>query len=299
MAASEKNKSKKFSLKAWCLIAAFVVAVAIALLLFLPTGKKPLSDYPLAVHFVDVGQGDGVVICCEETTLIIDGGEKEMAGRMADVLRENDVKEIDCYIASHPHADHIGAAADLISDFYIKNVMMTRFSELNTPTSVPYEAMLQAIQTDKCNLIYAKGGESYDFGALHLDVFAPLEETSDYNDMSLVMKVTYKGVSFLFTGDAGTAVEEQIMNAGNDLHATVLKVGHHGSDSSTGAEFLKQVLPTVAVISCGFNNEYGHPDAEVLKRLEEESVTVYRTDQLGTISLYSDGRRIVTEQAAE
>lgn len=298
--AATKRKKTKISLKAWILIAVFVVAAAIALLLFLPGGShKPLESYPFAVHFVDVDQGDGIVIFCDETTLVIDGGEAEKSDRVISLLKENDIKTVDCYIATHPHADHIGAAADIISGFFVKNVMMTQFSELNTPTSVPYEKMMTAIRDKKSEIIYAKGGDSFDFGLVHLDVFAPISETSDYNDMSLVVKLTYKGVSFLFTGDAGTTVENQMMGAEYDLHATVLKVGHHGSNSSTGEVFLQKVDPAVAVISCGYQNDYGHPDAEVLQRLKKENVTVYRTDSQGTISLYSDGRRIITENKPE
>ncbi len=299
MAATGRKKAKN-SLKAWILIAVFVVAAAVALLLFLPSGShKPLDTYPLAVHFVDVGQGDGIVVRCGDTTVVIDGGDPDKSDRVISLLKENGVQIVDCYIATHPHADHIGAAADIISGFFVKSVMMTQFSELNMPTSVPYEKMMEAIREKKSEIIYAAGGDSFDFGQLHLDVFAPLSETSDYNDMSLVIKLTYKGVSFLFTGDAGTAVENQMMGAQYDLHATVLKVGHHGSNSSTGDVFLQKVDPSVAVISCGYQNDYGHPDAEVLQRLDKENVTVYRTDGQGTVSLYSDGRRIITENVPD
>ena len=291
----EKEKTKS-NIKAWILIAVFVVAAAIALLLFLPSGSnKPLDSYPFAAHFVDVGQGDGIVIRCGETTLVIDGGETEKADRVISLLKEHNVNKVDCYIATHPHADHIGAAADIISSFYVDSVMMTQFSELNMPTSVPYEKMMEVVNEKRCKLLYAKGGDAYDFGELHLDVFAPLSETSDYNDMSLVIKLTYKSVTFLCMGDAGTAVENQIMGTQDDLHATVLKVGHHGSSSATGEVFLEKVDPSIAVISCGYQNDYGHPDAQILERLEDADVTVYRTDSQGTISLYSDGKRIITE----
>ena len=292
---ARKEKSK-FDFKTWLLVAVGVAVAALALLLFWP--EKPqnaFADYPLAVHFVDVEQGDGIVIRCEDAAVVIDGGEAEMVSRMASVLRDENITAPDCYIATHPHSDHIGAAAEIIKNFHAKSVMMTAFSELNAPTSVQYEKMVGAVLAENCRVIYAKGGESYDFGSLHLDVFSPSAETGNYNDMSLVIRVTYKGVSFLLTGDAEEAAEQQMLDAGYDLKADVLKVGHHGGADATGEAFLAAIAPEYAVISCGYRNEYGHPAPEVLERLKSNGITVFRTDQLGTVSFYSDGRKLIAE----
>lgn len=294
-----KRKKEKFDLRTWLYIAVGLIVVAVALLLFWPSGSREQTNgSALAVYFVDVDQGDGIVIRCEDTALVIDGGEAEKASRVASLLKEKGISELDCYIATHPHSDHIGGAAELIRQFHAKTVMMTAFSELYTPTSAPYEKMIGAIEETGCSVLYAKGGDSYDFGPLHLEVFSPVGETGNYNSMSLVIRMTYQSVSFLFTGDAGTEVEEQLLSSGRDLSATVLKLGHHGGSDATGVAFLSAVSPRYAVISCGYHNDYGHPAAEVLARLEARGVTVFRTDQQGNVSLFSDGKTITSEVSA-
>lgn len=295
-----RNVKNKFDLRTWFLIAVGVVVAALALLLFWPEQKKnDFADYPLAVHFVDVEQGDGIVIRCEDVSVVIDGGEAEMFSRMSSVLRDEKISALDCYIATHPHSDHIGAASTIIERYRAKSVMMTAFSELNTPTSAQYEKMIGAVLAENCRVIYAKSGEAYDFGPLHLDVFSPAAETGNYNDMSLVIRATYKSVSFLFTGDAELDAEQIMLDAGYNLKADVLKVGHHGGSDATGEAFLAAVAPAYAVISCGYNNEYGHPSREVLDRLERSGILAFRTDQLGTVSVYSDGKRLITPADTE
>ena len=290
-----QNAKNKFNIRTWLLIAVGVAVAALALLLFLPEKNDSVyDDYSLAVHFVDVEQGDGIVIRCEDAAIVIDGGESEMNSRMSSVLRNEKISALDCYIATHPHSDHIGAAASIIERFHAKSVMMTAFSEINAPTSVQYEKMTGAVLAENSRVIYAKSGDAYDFGSLHLDVFSPAEETGNYNDMSIVIKVTYKGVSFLLTGDAEETAETQMLEAGCDLKADVLKVGHHGGSDATGEAFLAAVAPEYAVISCGYRNEYGHPSQEVLTRLQKHGIMVFRTDQLGTVSFYSDGKRLIT-----
>ena len=293
----ERTAKNKFNLRTWLLIAVGVIVSALALVLFLPGNNGGSeTDFPFAVHVVDVEQGDGIIIRCEDAAIVIDGGEAEMLTRMSTVLRQEKISAIDCYIATHPHSDHIGAAQTIIERFHPKSVMMTAFSELNAPTSAQYGKMIGAVLSENCRVIYAQAGEAYDFGALHLDVFSPAGETENYNDMSLVIKLTYKGVSFLFTGDAEEAAEQQMLDAGYDLRADVLKVGHHGGSDASSTAFLAAVSPEYAVISCGFRNEYGHPSGEVLDRLQNNGIVVFRTDQLGTVSFYSDGRRLLTPE---
>jgi beta-lactamase superfamily II metal-dependent hydrolase len=250
------------------------------------------ADYPLTVAFLDVGQGDGIVIRCEDTVLVVDGGERDEANVVPGYLREQGITTLDCYIASHPHSDHIGAAAAVFSAAEVKCAMMTEFSEINIPTTKSYERLLTSIQNEECEVIYAKAGDTYTFGPLSLDIFAPVEELGDYNNMSIVFKMTYKKNTFLFTGDMQTESEELILDSGCDLHADVLKMGHHGSSDSCTLPFFSAVSPVLAVISCGKDNDYGHPHRETIEMLEDAGVRYYRTDLNGTVTVYGDGKDI-------
>ena len=254
------------------------------------------AEYPLAVIFVDVGEGDGIVIRCGETVLVVDGGEREQADKMNAVLRSLGTNTIDCYIATHPHSDHIGAAEGIFGCMNVKSVIMTAFSEINTPTTYTYERLLSAVGDQGSEVIFPTAGESYTFGDLKLTVFAPVEETSVYNNMSVVFKLEYGKTSFLFTGDAEKESEALMLAQGFDLKADVLKLGHHGSTSSTTPAFLEAVSPRLAVITCGRNNDYGHPHKETLSLLTEAGIEYRRTDLDGTVVVYSDGKDVFIKE---
>ncbi len=248
------------------------------------------TNFPLRVDFVDVGQGDGILIRCGNETIVIDGGERDYAGAFVAYLRNEKVSDISCYIASHPHNDHIGAAPAVFSAFNVHMLMTTAFSELNTPTNVSYEELLTAVEAERdCEVRFVKAGDALTFGELSLQVFAPVFESTNHNDMSVVVKATYGDVSFLFTGDAEAESEQAMLDAGFDLRADVLKVGHHGSSSSTTPAFFRAVDPAAAVISCAKDNVYGHPHREVLQMFENAGISVYRTDRDGTVTICSDG----------
>jgi len=253
------------------------------------------NNYPLAVYFVDVGQGDGIVIRNKEQYIVIDGGEWNNSGAVTGLLNELGTTEIELYVATHPHSDHIGAAPDIFEDFSVKSVMTTSFSEFNIPTTKTYEMFLTAVEKEECEVIFAGAGDSFTVGEMTLDVFAPVQETADYNNMSIVFKLTYGQTSFLFTGDAEKDSEALMLESGADLKADVLKLGHHGSSDSTSESFFETVSPRVAVISCGKNNDYGHPHREILRLLEESGITFYRTDEDGTVVIFSDGKDIFIE----
>ena len=292
-----KNVSRKKIKSALIFLIAVLLVVCISLLAAVLVRRHRASldliqAAPLKVTFVDVGQGDGIVIECEDTTLVIDGGEYERRNAILRFLRNEEIKTIDCYIASHPHADHIGAAADIVNAFDVRTVMMTTFSEINVPTTVSYETFMTAVDAENCDVLFASAGESYTFGELKLDVLSPSVETGDYNNMSLVIKMTYKDNTLLFTGDAEAEIEQQLLDSGADLSAQVLKIGHHGSSTSSCDSFISAVLPQIAVISCGLNNDYGHPHRQTLDTLEKYEITVYRTDQSGNIVVYGNGKEV-------
>ena len=303
---AKRDWTRKFNPLILVIVAVLaVIAVVNAIRIGVGEDKKPApetvavaasSDYPLAVTFLDVGQGDAIVVRCEDTVLMIDGGEREEADTVNRFLEARGIGNIDCYIASHPHSDHVGAAAGIFGRMNVKSVMLTEFSEINTPTTEAWERFLTAVDNENCTVLFAKAGESYTFGKLELTVVAPVEETADYNDMSIVLLMTYGKNRFLFTGDAGKASEQLILDAGYDVDADVIKLGHHGSSSSTSPAFFEAVSPRLAVISCGRNNDFGHPHRETLAMLKESGIPYYRTDLSGNITVYGDGKDIYVKE---
>ncbi len=302
------KRFRKLSPINWTVIAAVAVLVILAVLnaIRIGGGHKPQTqpvsaaapgaEYPLAVHFVDVGEGDGAVIQCGDTVLVVDGGEREEAETMTAFLASLGVDTVDCYIATHPHSDHIGAAGGIFGSVRVKSAMLTPFSEINTPTTDTYERLLNGIETQGCEVILPAAGDVYTFGELKLTVVAPVEETGDYNNMSIVFKLEYGKTAFLFTGDMEKDSEALVLEKGFDIRADVLKVAHHGSTSSTTPAFLEAVSPRLAVISCGKNNDYGHPHKEILELLTEEGVEYRRTDLSGTVTVYSDGKDVFVKE---
>lgn len=254
------------------------------------------ADYPLAVTFLDVGQGDCIVIRCEDTVLVIDGGERERADTVTGFLEAQGIDTVDCYVATHPHSDHVGAAAGIFGRMNVKSAMLTAFSEVNTPTTESWERFLTAVENEGCDALFTKAGDTFTFGKLGLEVLSPAEETADYNEMSIVLMLTYGKNRFLLTGDAGKASEQLMLDAGYDLSADVLKLGHHGSSSATSQAFFEAVNPRLAVISCGKNNDFGHPHRETLSLLAEAGVPYYRTDLSGNITVYGDGKDIYVKE---
>ncbi|MBQ7638984.1 MAG: MBL fold metallo-hydrolase [Clostridia bacterium] len=260
------------------------------------SGSDASKDYPFQVYFADVWQGDGIVIKNKNVFIVVDGGDSDHSYAVTGILDSLGAKDIELYIATHPHSDHIGAAGDIFEKYNVKNVMMTSFSEFNTPTTITYEKLLSAVENEKCGVILATAGDSFTYGDMKLDVFSPSEETAEYNNMSIVFKLTCGKTRFLFTGDAEKAVDEQLLASDFDLGADVLKIAHHGGSDATSKQFLEAVSPKTAVISCGKNNDYGHPHRETLKLLESEDIEVLRTDERGDITIFSDGKNIFVKE---
>ncbi|MDR1558295.1 MAG: MBL fold metallo-hydrolase, partial [Clostridiales bacterium] len=204
-------------------------------------------------------------------------------------LTELNVTALDYVIATHPHADHMGSMNVVIDTYDIKNIMMPDAMA----TTVAFEKMLESISRKGLRIQRPVPGESVSAGNIALEILAPNSgDYKDVNDYSIVARLLWGETSFLFTGDAEALSEKEILDKGFDVSADVLKVGHHGSVSSTSDEFLEAVNPTMAVISCGQGNTYGHPHTETSAKLTEKNITVYRTDTMGTITMSSDGENI-------
>lgn len=251
----------------------------------------------LEVHFIDVGNADCMLIRQGSAAMLIDAGEKGDADTICNYLHQRGVERLNLVIATHPHADHIGSMAQVIRAFPIDTFMLAYMPQSATPTSAVYLSMLQALDEKQVTVRQAQPGDTLELGAARVEILAPLEQTGDPNNMSVVTRVTYGRRRFLFMGDAETPVEQTLLERNTELKADVLKAGHHGSKTATSAAFLKQVAPTYAVLTCGAGNSYGHPHKETLQLLEKSKVSIYRSDIHGNIVFTTDGKELsVTTQ---
>ena len=242
----------------------------------------------LRVSFIDVGQGDSEFIELPNgETMLIDAGTNETGKNVVDYIKSLGYTSIDYVVGTHPHEDHIGGLDDVIKTFDIGSIYMPKV----TADTKTFEDVLDAAESKNLMINTAKSGVSImNTEDLSIKFLAPtLDSYENTNDYSAVVKVVYGETSYLFTGDAEEFSENLITD---DVNADVLKVGHHGSSTSTSTEFLKKVSPSSAVISCGKDNSYGHPHSETLQKLADMGTAVYRTDELGTIVSVSDGKTI-------
>lgn len=256
------------------------------------TGGGGSASGTLEVYFFDVGQGDSELIRLPGgENILIDAGTSSTEDELVGELRSLGAETLDLVVATHPHADHIGGMAAVIDAFDVRQVVMPRVSESDTPTTKTYENLLQSIADKGLTITPAEpGDELLSSGGAVLTVLAPNgKDYGDLNNYSVVLRLTYGEDSFLFTGDAEEESEEEMLSLDWPLTATVLKFGHHGSETSTSPAFLDAVSPQYAVISCGVDNDYGHPDAVTLEKLEAAGAEVFRTDLQGTILASTDG----------
>jgi len=246
----------------------------------------------LEVHYLDVGQGDSILIKLPNSqTMLIDAGGNSAADSVLNYLKNQGIKRLDHVIGTHPHEDHIGGLDVVINSLDIGNVYLPKV----THTSKSFEDLLLAIKKKDLKATEAKAGVELKIGEGVTAVFlAPTKSGYEsLNDYSAVIKLTYGQTGFLFTGDAEEKSEgEMLQQSRTQLEADVLKVGHHGSVSSTSEPFLDAVSPEFAIISVGKGNDYGHPHQEIIKRLEEKGVQYFRTDFRGTIIAVSNGKEI-------
>ncbi len=264
--------------------------IACSLLLIPFTGTSASTKF-LTVHFIDVGQGDSIYIKAPNgEDILIDGGNNGKGDDVVAYLKKQKVDDIEIMIATHPDADHIGGLDTVLSAFRVERVYAPKVSH----TSQTYKDFLNAVKREGLKIKTAQKGVSLGLKGVSAVFVGPVKSysTSDTNDWSAVLKLTYGKKSFLFTGDAETKAEVDMIASKQNLRADVLKVGHHGARTSTSSAFLNAVKPTYAVISVGKGNSYGHPTTEVLNRLKSYKVNIFRTDLQGTIIAKTDGTNL-------
>lgn len=248
-----------------------------------------VSQENLKVYFIDVGQADSILIEQAGHFMLIDAGNNDDGNLVVDFLKSKGVTKLDYIIGTHPHEDHIGGIDNVISSFDEENIFFPK----TTSTTKTFEDFVNAVKSKNKKLYAPVSGEEFTFANSTFKVLAPNSEKYDEaNNYSIVLKLTYKNKSFLFTGDAETLAENEILDKGYDIKSDLIKIGHHGSSSSTSNNFLKAVDPDYAVISVGKDNSYNHPRKAVMDRLKRYNIPVYRTDELSTITVTSDGENI-------
>lgn len=262
-------------------------------------------DGNLQIHFIDVGQADSILIKQDNNYMLIDGGNNEDGDMLVKYLKEQGVEKLDYIIATHPHEDHIGGLDDVLNEFDTDLVLMPD----KITTTKTFEDFLLAIKNRQD--IKNKNGENvtlkkvpkleekYNLGNASFVIYAPNSSSYDeLNNYSIVIKLSFGNNAFLFTGDAEKLSEKEMLDKNYDLKADVLKIGHHGSSTSTSDEFLEAVSPKYAVLSVGEDNSYNLPKKTVMDKFKNNNIPVYRTDEQGAIILNSDGTNITFNKEA-
>lgn len=279
------------------LLALVIVLVAVALLIWQSAedGKNtvtvPMDG--LYVHYIDVGQGDSELVCCNGEYMLIDAGEPEAADAVLEYLDRHGIDKLDYLVCTHSHSDHCGGLDAVVESLEVETVFTSPYAG----DSPSYEIFTDAVYDAGLELTVPELGESYRLGEASFSFIGPVEDYDNTNDDSLVMRLEYGDTSFLFTGDMTAKAEKDLINDGASLRCDVLKVGHHGSSGSSCYQFLYEAQPGIGVISCEKGNSYGHPHEETLSRLDDADVTVYRTDLEGSIVIFSDGMKVERKAA--
>ena len=248
------------------------------------------------VSYLDVGQADAALVYCEGEYMLIDGGNVDDGPYVVTSLHERGVQTLSYVVNSHCDEDHCGGLTDVLEEFDASRV----FSSTTAYDTRAFSNFADAAEQQGSAIELPVPGDTLPLGSAVVTILGPLRDYGDNNENSVVLRIDYGETSFLFTGDIGLEAEDELVESGADLSATVLKVGHHGSSGSSGYVFLREVMPEYGVISVGADNTYGHPTDAALSRLRDAGVTLFRTDLQGTVTVTSDGRSVsfTTERSA-
>lgn len=268
------------------LIICLLTMVQLAFMPVLAFGKTDNSTFE--IKFIDVGQGDAALIKCDGHYMLIDGGPSNASSTIYSILKKEKIDKLDYMIATHPDADHIGGLSGALNYAKVEKC----FCSVTQHDTKTFNSLLKYLAKQKVSITVPQSGDTFNLGGANITILGPGSKADDTNNSSIVVKVEYGNNYFLFMGDAEAEEEAQIINKWKNLKCDVIKIGHHGSASSTSDKLLKSVKPQYAIISVGIDNAYGHPDQSALDRLNKAAVEIYRTDQHGDITIVSDGKSI-------
>ena len=284
----KRNNGFSFFLSSFFILCLALIYFFLGDVIFPPSNAIIIpTEGEIIVSFIDVGQGDAILIRTNENAVLIDAGEHHRRQAVLDELRAAEISRLCYVVATHPHSDHIGGLATILRDFEIGTLLLPDA----TNNSETFENFLEAIENHNIEIKIPVPGENILAGNIFLQILSPPENFSDINNNSIVLRMVHGETAFLFTGDAEAAAENFLLATAN-LRADVLKVSHHGSRSSSSDAFLDAVSPEIAVISVGANNRFQHPHAEIIARLSARGVKIFRTDENGTVRMISDGKQI-------
>lgn len=260
-------------------------------------GTSEIAETELQVHYVDVGQGDCILIESGEDTLLIDCGEVSKGDTVKSYLNAQNITQLDYVIGTHPHSDHMGCMDEIVEYYDIGELILPHLDDSDIPTTKYFERFLNAAENKGLEITEAEPGRIFDIGEAKCEIIAPCsDDYNNANNYSVGVIIRHGENSFIFTGDAEKSAEKEMIDSGKLADIDVYKAGHHGSDTSSSEEFLEIIKPDIAVISCGEGNSYGHPCDITLENLSKYTDKVYRTDLSGTIVITSDGSKLSVEE---
>jgi len=259
--------------------------------------QTEIPEGKMIIHMIDVGQGDSVLVQSGEANILIDAGETYMGDEVVDYLGSIGVKELDWAICTHPHSDHIGGMTAVLENIKVEKVMMPVIPEDMVPDDRFYTNLLEAMDSRDITSVDAVPGKSYRFGDMTMTVLWPTSSFTgaDLNDWSISLRFSFGGIDFLCCGDMTDGAEDDLIATGYDIRSEIVKSNHHGSTYANGSDFLYAVSPELALISCGLDNDYGHPHDELLARYEYYDIEWKRTDVCGDIRVICENGQYTIE----
>lgn len=270
-------------------IATAIVALFLAVVAFLqnngilPVTLNPVTNGEVYLHVIDVGQGSSTLIQQGNEGVLIDAGELDYAEVVNDYINACGIETLKYVVASHPHSDHIGALPKVIEKYKPEEILMPEILEENLPTTRVYERFLDAIYDNEITASYCEAGDVYYMGDVEMEIIGPVEQVDDLNNMSAICKISVGDTDVMVLGDAEKQELNSVYKQGGDFESEILIMGHHGSRNSIHKQFLYEVNPEVALISCGKDNSYGHPHVETLEYLNENNIDYIITQYAGHI----------------
>lgn len=248
------------------------------------------STNGLRLHMLDVGQGDSLLLECDGSYMLVDAGEADKGNKVVEYLKGQNVRRLSYAVITHPHSDHFGGMKKVLQSIPTDNIVMTEAYN----TTRAWESLIDYIDKEDFNVVFPKTNDVFNVGSCKVNIYSPNIDNDNKNNCSLVLRAVYDNMAVLLTGDAEKSEEKEILESGFNVQADVLKLGHHGSSTSTSSEFLEKVSPSLALISCGKNNDYGHPHKETISKLKKYNISAMRTDLDKTVVVNLCNNKITT-----